>query len=205
MKRHSNDDKEINYKNTTTDGISNAAFVPQLETNKNGIEQGADLIHVDWKVAAGADNVNVAEIKIDDPQPTTGSLGTRIYHECEGRIEKSIPSITVWHHGACPVMTNGDPNGWIFLSCPHTNIIIYHECEGMIEKSLPRDHRLSSLRSRAMTNGDPKGQIFLSLHHTNSGFFSHYCFYLFIVYIFQNKLPEAPEYDVISHDDLTLT
>ena len=45
----------------------------------------------------------------------------RIYHECEGRIEKSVPWITVWHHKACQVMTNGDPEGWIFLSYPHTN------------------------------------------------------------------------------------
>ena len=45
----------------------------------------------------------------------------RIYHECEGRIEKFVPRITVWHHEACRVMTNGDPEGWIFLSYPHTN------------------------------------------------------------------------------------
>ena len=43
------------------------------------------------------------------------------YHECEGRIEKSVPRITVWHHKACRVMTNGDPDGLIFLSYPHTN------------------------------------------------------------------------------------
>ena len=45
----------------------------------------------------------------------------RIYHECEGRIEKSVPRITVWNHEACRVMTNGDPEGLIFLSYPHTN------------------------------------------------------------------------------------
>ena len=45
----------------------------------------------------------------------------RIYHECEGGIEKSVPNITVWHHEACRVMTNGDPAGQIFLSYPHTN------------------------------------------------------------------------------------
>ena len=45
----------------------------------------------------------------------------RIYHECEGRIEKSIPRIAVWHHEACRVMINGDPEGRIFLSYPHTN------------------------------------------------------------------------------------
>ena len=40
----------------------------------------------------------------------------RIYHECEGRIEKSISRIAVWHHEACQVMRNSDPNGQIFLS-----------------------------------------------------------------------------------------
>ena len=46
---------------------------------------------------------------------------TRIYHECEGRIEKSFLRITIWHHEACRVMTNGDPRGQIFLSHPHMN------------------------------------------------------------------------------------
>ena len=45
----------------------------------------------------------------------------RIYHECEGRIEKSVLRIAVWHHKACRVMTNGDPEGRVFLSYPHTN------------------------------------------------------------------------------------
>ena len=45
----------------------------------------------------------------------------RIHHECEGRIEKSVPRIAVWHHEACRVMPNGDPEGRIFLSYPHTN------------------------------------------------------------------------------------
>ena len=49
----------------------------------------------------------------------------RIYHECEGRIEKSVPRITVWHHEACRVMTNGDPEGWIFLSYRHTNNVFF--------------------------------------------------------------------------------
>ena len=40
----------------------------------------------------------------------------RIYHECEGRIEKSVPRIAVWHREACRVMTNGDPKGRIFLT-----------------------------------------------------------------------------------------
>ena len=45
----------------------------------------------------------------------------RIYHECEGRIEKSVPRIAFCHHEACRVLTNGDPEGQIFLSNPHTN------------------------------------------------------------------------------------
>ena len=38
----------------------------------------------------------------------------RIYHECEAGKEKSVPRITFWHHRACRVMTNGDPNRRIF-------------------------------------------------------------------------------------------
>ena len=45
----------------------------------------------------------------------------RIYHECEGWIGKSILRIVVWHHKACQVMTNGDSEGRIFPSYPHTN------------------------------------------------------------------------------------
>ena len=47
----------------------------------------------------------------------------RIYNECEGRIEKFIQRITVWHHEACRVMTKGDPKGRIILSYPHTHYI----------------------------------------------------------------------------------
>ena len=45
----------------------------------------------------------------------------RIHHECEGGIEKSVLRTTDWHHDACPVMTNGDHDGRIFLSHPHSN------------------------------------------------------------------------------------
>ena len=47
-----------------------------------------------------------------------------------------------------------------------------------------------------MTNGDPEGRIFLSYPHTINGFFfllTTVFIYLFI-YLFQNKLPEPPEY-----------
>ena len=52
----------------------------------------------------------------------------RIYHECEGGIEKSGLRITVWHHMACRVktksdrvITNGNHEGQIFLSHPYAN------------------------------------------------------------------------------------
>ena len=45
----------------------------------------------------------------------------RIYHECEGRMEKSVPRIAVWHYEACRVMTNCELEGQIVLSYPHTN------------------------------------------------------------------------------------
>ena len=44
-----------------------------------------------------------------------------IYNDCEGRIEKSAPRIAVWHLEACRLMTNGDSEGGIFLSYPHTD------------------------------------------------------------------------------------
>ena len=45
----------------------------------------------------------------------------RVYHECEERIEKSVPRITDWHHEACRVMANVDCERQIFLSHPFTN------------------------------------------------------------------------------------
>ena len=45
----------------------------------------------------------------------------RIYHECVGRIEKSFLRIAIWHHEACRVITNGDPEERISLSYPLTN------------------------------------------------------------------------------------
>ena len=39
----------------------------------------------------------------------------RIHHECEGRIENSVPRMTIWHQEACRVMINGDPEGRTFF------------------------------------------------------------------------------------------
>ena len=55
---------------------------------------------------------------------STGDI-IKIYHESVDGIEKSVPRIDVWHHEACRVMTNDDPEGRIFLSRPHTNNRIF--------------------------------------------------------------------------------
>ena len=56
----------------------------------------------------------------DSETHATSYDNIRIYHECEGRIEKSVPRITIWHHEACRVMKNDDPYWRIFLSYPNT-------------------------------------------------------------------------------------
>ena len=47
----------------------------------------------------------------------------RIYHECEGGIEKFVSRITVWHHKAFPVMINSDLEGRIFFYPILTRIV----------------------------------------------------------------------------------
>ena len=44
-----------------------------------------------------------------------------VSYPCEGGIEKSFRRITVCHHKACRVMTNGDPEGRIVQSHPPMN------------------------------------------------------------------------------------
>ena len=44
-----------------------------------------------------------------------------------------------------------------------------------------------------MKNGNPEGTILLSYRHTNSGIF--FLLTTIFIYLFQNKLPEVPEYD----------
>ena len=52
---------------------------------------------------------------------TTDRHTIRIYHECEGEIEKSVQRITDWNHEPCRVMIIGHGERQIFLSHPHTN------------------------------------------------------------------------------------
>ena len=51
----------------------------------------------------------------------------RICHECAGRIEKSVPRTAVWHHEACRVMTNGDPEDGFFYPTL-TQIMDFFSC-----------------------------------------------------------------------------
>ena len=48
-------------------------------------------------------------------------------YECEGRVENSVLRIAVWHHEACRLMTNGDPEGQIFYPTL-TQIMDYFSC-----------------------------------------------------------------------------
>ena len=66
-----------------------------------------------------ANHSGTAELNPIENDSSTKHLyqkNVRIYHKCEGRIEKSVPRIAVWHHEACRMMTNGDPEGRFFLS-----------------------------------------------------------------------------------------
>ena len=76
---------------------------------------------------------NISLITHSYVEPRTGT-------ECESRIEKSVPRIAVWHHEACRVMTNGDPEGLIFLSYPHTNTRFFflHTTDILFKNKLPR-------------------------------------------------------------------
>ena len=44
-----------------------------------------------------------------------------IFHGCMVWIEKSVTRVTDWHHEACRVMPNSDPEWQIFLSSPYTH------------------------------------------------------------------------------------
>ena len=78
----------------------------------------------------------------------------RIYHECEGGIEKSVPRITDWHHEACRVMTNGDPKEQIFLSYPHMNNGFFFLLTNvfLFKNNLPEVPEYSKIQFHMMTS-----------------------------------------------------
>ena len=73
----------------------------------------------------------------------------------EGRIEKSVSRKAVWHHEACRVITNGDPEGRIFLSYPHTNnglfFLACHCFYLFILKKLPEVPKYAKMQFHMMT------------------------------------------------------
>ena len=97
----------------------------------------------------------------------SGVKTIRIYHECEGRIEQYVPNIDVWHHEACRVMTNDDPEGRIFLSYPHTNngYFLAHHCFYLfiyfkLSFKLQAFPEYAKIQFHMMTLDDVLGKIF---------------------------------------------
>ena len=90
----------------------------------------------------------------------------RIYQECDGGIERSMPRITVWHHEACQVVIIGYPSGrFFFLSYPHTNnalsscspsnfALLFHKGSQKILITLRRDMTLRRHFTISMTSLD---------------------------------------------------
>ena len=77
----------------------------------------------------------------------------RIYHECEGRIEKSVPRIAVWHHKACRVMTKGDHEGRIFYPTL-TRIMVSFSCSPLFlfKNKLPEVPEYAKIQFHMMTS-----------------------------------------------------
>ena len=90
-----------------------------MRENDGSGKELIDILNINKKIVAFYSSPYKSEIP--GKKHESYSYHIRIYHECEGRIEKSVKRIAVWHHEACQVMTNGDPEGHIFLSYPHTN------------------------------------------------------------------------------------
>ena len=85
----------------------------------------------------------------------------RIYNEYEGRREKSVPRTAVRHSEAGRVMTNGDPEGRIFLSYPHTNLA--HRCCSffiyLFWNKLPEVPEYAKMQFQMMTFLDVLGKL----------------------------------------------
>ena len=89
----------------------------------------------------------------------------KLYHECEGRIEKSVPRIAVLHCEACHVMTKGDLEGGFFLSFPHTNNGFFFLLTTVFYlfnlSKLPEVPEYAKMQFRMMTLLDVLGKIAL--------------------------------------------
>ena len=64
-----------------------------------------------------------------------------LYNECEGRIEKSVPRITVCHHSASLVMPNGDPQDRFFYPPLTVMVDSYNMGNSSVQKGLMRDNK----------------------------------------------------------------
>ena len=110
----------------------------------------------------------------------------RIFHECEGGVEKSFPRITNWHNKACRVMTICNRETWIFLSHPHTSNVFYFllitKCliyVGKTQKRIPENPKYAEMRHgdviltlqwrHKSTWGQRAGVLFLSFPRAGTG------------------------------------
>ena len=82
-------------------------------------EGGPDLHPTEFSgltlyIASGSYMSTLANSEKQDEMPQN----IRIYHECEGRIEKSIPRIAVWHYEACgPYQYKETCSHFLFSGC----------------------------------------------------------------------------------------
>ena len=67
------------------------------------------------------------KVILQRPYIVHASKNIRIQLEYEDGIEKSVWGISDYYQEACQVMTNTDPEGWNFLTYPHT-INRYFSC-----------------------------------------------------------------------------
>ena len=79
-----------------------------------------------------------------NPYRTIFVQNIRIYHECEGRVEKTVRRIAVWHHEACRVMTNCDPEGQI--------LFLAHHCFFLFENKIPEVYEYAKMQFHMMTS-----------------------------------------------------
>ena len=88
-------------------------------------------------------------------------MGKIIRIHREAGIEKSVPRIAFWYHEACQVMINGDPEGRIFLSYPHTNngLFFLLTIDFFVYFKLSLQKSLNTLRFHMITLLDVLGNI----------------------------------------------
>ena len=58
---------------------------------------------------------------LEENRPQDSQKNIRIWHECEVRMDKSVPRVTVWHREALSSDAKQIPEGQICPPVPNTN------------------------------------------------------------------------------------